>query len=159
MYTRKGQDQVAAKNIELRRVPSDDNEADVGTKYLERDRIKKCVTKMVMLFAGALAGEQLLVSWTLGVVLLITVGVVLLCCVFAVIVSHLPTVYVHVTREPAIEWCTSSRTMQDDDLDHLNVTENTWILSWRSAEAADGVEHEEFVREAGTVLAVHCHHE
>ena len=46
------QDQVAAKNVELGRVPSEDNEAYLGTKYLERDRIKKCVTKMEMLFAG-----------------------------------------------------------------------------------------------------------
>ena len=29
------QDQVAAKNIEVGRVPSEDNEADLGTKYLE----------------------------------------------------------------------------------------------------------------------------
>ena len=50
------QDQVAAKNVELGRVPSDDNEADLGTKYLERDRIKKCVTKLGMLFAGTSAG-------------------------------------------------------------------------------------------------------
>ena len=88
-------------------MPSEDNEADLGTIYLERDRVKKCVTKIGMLFAGAWAGEQLLVvsgtdvligkdliegqSWTMGVVLLITVGVVLLGCVFAVFVSHLPS--------------------------------------------------------------------
>ena len=55
------QDQDATKNVELGRVPSEDNEADLGAKYLERDRIKKCVCepKMGMLFAGA--GEQLLV--------------------------------------------------------------------------------------------------
>ena len=110
--------QVAATNVELGRVPSEDNEADLGTKYLDRDRIKKCVTKMEMLFAMAWAGEQLPVvsgteilmgedpsegqSWILGGVLLITVGVVLLSCVFAVIVSHLPTGNAHVTREPAI---------------------------------------------------------
>ena len=78
------QDQVAAKNIELGRVPSEDNEADLGTKYLERDCIKKCVTKMAMLFAGFWVGELLSVasgtkvligedliggqSWTIGVV-------------------------------------------------------------------------------------------
>ena len=39
------QDEVAAKKVELGREPSEDN-ADPGTKYLERDRIKKCVTKM-----------------------------------------------------------------------------------------------------------------
>ena len=33
------QDQVAAKNIELGRVPSGSDEADLGAKYLERDRI------------------------------------------------------------------------------------------------------------------------
>ena len=110
------QDQVAAKNVELGRVPSEDNETDLGTKYLERDRVKKCVTKMGMLFAGACAGEQLPVdsgtevligeyliegqSWTTGVALLVTFGVVLLSCV----VCHLrlPTGNVHVTREPAI---------------------------------------------------------
>ena len=78
----------------------------LGTKYLEPDRIERCVTRMF--FAGAWAGEQLPVvsgtevpigedliegqSWTMGVVLLITVGVVLLSFVFAVVVSHLPTV-------------------------------------------------------------------
>ena len=54
----------------------------------------------------------------------------------------------------------SPRTMQDDDLDHVN--ERSWIHSWysgKSAVAAGGVEHAEFVREAGTVLAAHCHHE
>ena len=51
------QDQVAAKNVQPGRVPSEDNEDD--TKYMERDRIKKCVTKMGMLFAGAWAREQL----------------------------------------------------------------------------------------------------
>ena len=129
-------------------MPSADKEADLGTKYLERDRIKKCVTKMEMLFAGAWAGELLPVvsgteiligedlsegqGWILGVVLLITVGVVLLSCVFAVIVSHLPTGNAHVTREPAMaKQCSMSpRAMQDDDLDDLNVTGSTWILSW-----------------------------
>ena len=47
------QDPVAAKNVELGRVSSDGNEAELGAKYLERDRVKKCVTKMRMLFAGA----------------------------------------------------------------------------------------------------------
>ena len=43
----------------------------------------------------------------------------------AVFDPHLPTGNVHVTREPAIakQWrCTSPRGVQDDDLDHLNVT-------------------------------------
>ena len=70
----------------------------------------------------------------MGVVLLITVGVVLLCCVFAVIVSHLPTGNVHVTAIAKQRGCLILRTMQDDDLDHLNVTERTWILSWYSGD-------------------------
>ena len=45
--------------VELGRVPSEDNEADLGTKHLERDRMKKCATKMGMLIAGACAGKQL----------------------------------------------------------------------------------------------------
>ena len=54
--------------------------------------------------AEVLIGEDLFQSqsWTMGVVLLITVGVVLLSCVFAVFIAHLPTGSVHVTREPAI---------------------------------------------------------
>ena len=58
-------------------------------------------------------------SWTIGVVLLITVGVVLISYVFALFGSHLPTRNVHVTREPAIaKQCSMSpRVMQDDDLD------------------------------------------
>ena len=112
------------------------NRSRKGTKYLELDRVKKCVAKMVMLFAGAWAGEQEdlieVQSWTLGVVLPFTVQMVLLSCMFAVIVSHLPNGNVHVTREPVIaKQCSMSpRSMQDDDLDHLNVTESTWILSW-----------------------------
>ena len=53
------QDEIAGSNIELGRVSSEGNEADLRTKYLERDHIKKCVTKMWMLFAGAWAVEQL----------------------------------------------------------------------------------------------------
>ena len=56
--------------VELGRVPSEDNEADPGTKCLERERIKKCVTKMEMLFAGAWAGEQLLVVSSTEVLIL-----------------------------------------------------------------------------------------
>ena len=106
---------------------------------------------MGMLFAGAWAGEQLLVvsgteviigedpiegqSWLMGVVLLVTVGVVLLSCVcllYLIRICQLESV--HVTREPAIanQWSMSPRAMQDDDLDHLNTTESTWILSWYS---------------------------
>ena len=137
-------DQVAAKTNELGRDPSGDNETDLGTKYLERDRIKTCATKMGMLFAGAWAGEQLPVvlgtvvligedliegqSWTIGVVLLATVGVVLLCSACIVLDPHLPTGNVHVTREPEaakqLSWM-SSRTMRSEDIHH--VKERTWI--------------------------------
>ena len=67
----------------------------IHTNYLDRDRIKRCITKMGMMIAGAWVGEQLLVvsgtgviigedliegqSWTIGVVLLVAVGVVLGC--------------------------------------------------------------------------------
>ena len=40
---------------ELGRVQSEDNETDLGTKYLERDRIERCMTKMVMMIVGAWA--------------------------------------------------------------------------------------------------------
>ena len=69
-----------------------------------------------MLIVGASAGEQLSVvsgigvtigedlfegrSWTMGVVLLVTVGVGLLSCLCTVFDPHLPTGNVHVTREP-----------------------------------------------------------
>ena len=33
------------------------------------------------------------------------------------------------------------------------------MVFWKSAGTAAGVEHAEFVWEAGTVLAAHCHHE
>ena len=88
-------------------VPSKDKEADLGTMYLDRDRIKRCVTKMEMMFTGAWAGKQLSVvsgtgvmigedlieghSWTIGVVLLFTVGLVLLSCACVVHYLHLPT--------------------------------------------------------------------
>ena len=38
---------------------SEDNETDLGTKCLERDRIERCMTKMGMMIVGAWAGEQL----------------------------------------------------------------------------------------------------
>ena len=146
---------------------SEDNEADPGTKCLERDRIKKCCDEDGDVVHRARAGEQLPgvsdtevimgedlmegQSWTMGVVLLVTVGVILPSCARAVFDPDLPTGNVHETREPAIakqRSCTSRRAMQDDDLDHLNVTErdvDSLMVFWRSAEAADGVEHVEFV--------------
>ena len=53
---------------------------------------------------GVTNGEDLIVvhSWTMGVVLLVTVGVGLLSCACAVFDPHLPTGNVHVTREPEV---------------------------------------------------------
>ena len=112
-----------------------------------------------------LIGEDLIESqsWTMGVVLLITVGAVLLSCACAVFDLHFPTGTLQVTSEPAIamEWsCTSPRAMQDDDVDHVN--ERTWILSWYSGNQLWQLmvfNTAEFVWEVGTVLAAHCHHE
>ena len=56
----------------------------------------------------------------------------------------------------------SQRAMQDDDLDHLNVTTrdaDSLTVFWKSAGAADDVEHVKFVGEVGSVLAVRCQHE
>ena len=126
---------------ELGRVPSEDNETGQGTKYLERDRIERCMTKMRIMTVGAWAGEQLPVVsgtgviigeelfeghiWTMNVcVLLITVGVGLLCCMCAVFDPHLPTGTVHVTREPEVAWQPSGmtlRSMRNEIINHLNV--------------------------------------
>ena len=149
---------------------------------LERDRIKKCVTKMGMLFAAAGAAEKLPVvsnteviigedpiegqSWLVGVVLLATVEVVLFGCARAVFYPHMPTgKNVHVTREPAIakQWrCMSPRAMHDDDLDHLTVTKrdvDSLTVFLKSAGAAHEVEHAESVWDVGTILAARCQHE
>ena len=69
----------------------------------------------------------------MGVVLLVTVGVVLLSCACVVCDPHLPTGNVHVTREPEVApqlSCMSPRTRRD--IDH--VKERTWILSWYSGD-------------------------
>ena len=127
------QDQVAKKIIVHGRVPSEDNEADLGTKFFEKDKIKKCVAKMSMVFAGAWAGEQMsVVSGTsdrcgrpdvrvrigivMGVVLLVEVGVVLLrrggACI--VLVSQTPTG--KVTGEPEVAHSTGLH----DSEEHAN---------------------------------------
>ena len=68
---------------EFGRVPSEDNETDLGTKYLERDRIKRCMTRI---FIGVIIGEDPIEghSWKIGVALLDRVGVGLLSCVGAI---------------------------------------------------------------------------
>ena len=71
------------------------------TDYLDRDRIEQCMMKLETMIVKALAGEQLPVvsgaglrvtvgQW-MGVVLLTTVGVGLLSCVFAVLNPHVST--------------------------------------------------------------------
>ena len=101
----------------------------------------------------------------MGVVLLVTVGVVLIGCARATFYPHLPTGIGHVTREPAIAKqcrCMSPRAMEDDGLDHLNVTRrdvDSLTVFWNSAGAADDVQHVEFVSEVGTVLPARCQQE
>ena len=114
-----------------------------------------------MLFASAWAGVHLHgteviigedlsegQSWAMGVVLLVTVGLVLLGCARAVFDPHLPLGNAHVTREPAIakQWSMSTRAMQDDDPGHSNVTQrdvDSLTVFWKSAGAAGDVEHAE----------------
>ena len=118
----------------------------IHTKYLDKNRIKRCVTKMGMMIAGAWAGDQFLVvsgtgviigedlsegqSWTIGVVLLVTVGVILHSCACIAHYSHLPTGRT-VTREPDVArqpGCMTPRSMQADVIDHVNdLKEETWI--------------------------------
>ena len=118
-------------------MPSEDNEADLGTKYLERDEYQEVYRKDGNVICRGLglrtvawegSGTKVIIgkdliegqSWTMGVALLVTAGVVLLSCPRAVFDPHLPTGSVHLTREPAIskEWeCLGPRAMQDDDLD------------------------------------------
>ena len=61
------QDCIAEKTIELGRVPSEENEADLGTKYLEKEKIRRCLVKMGMIFAGAWAGNQMPVAEGAGI--------------------------------------------------------------------------------------------
>ena len=129
---------------ELGRVPSEDNETDLGTKYLERDHIERCMARM--LIVGAWAGEQLLVvsgtgviigedlfegqCWTMGVVLLVTVGVGLLSCVCAVFDLHLPTEHVHVTGEPEVARQPRGMTLRSMRIKIINHSkEKMWSLS------------------------------
>ena len=116
----------------------------IHTNYLDRDHIKSCVTKMCMMIAGAWAGEQLHVisgsgviigedlregqGWLIGVVLLVTLGVILLSCACTVHSSHLPTGRT-VTREPEVarHWsCMTPRSMRPEIINH--VKEKTWSL-------------------------------
>ena len=93
---------------------------------------------------GVIIGKDLFEghSWTMGV-LLVTVGVGLH--------PHLPSGNVHVTREPEAAWQPSGmtlRSMRNKIINHLNVKKERDVDSltvfWRSAGAADDVEHAEF---------------
>ena len=92
---------------------------------------------------GVIIGEDLLEgrSWTMGVVLLVTVGVGLLSCVCAVFDPHLPTGNVHVTREPEVAWQPSGMTLRstrNEIINHLSVAErdvDSLTVFWRSAGA------------------------
>ena len=108
----------------------------IHTNYLDRDRIKRCMTKMGILIAGAWAGEQVACgfghwsdqgedliegqSWTIGVGLLVTFGVVLLSCTCIVHSSHLPTGRI-ATREPGVARqpsCMTLRSMRAEIINH-----------------------------------------
>ena len=101
---------------------------------------------LVVSGTGVIIGEDLIEghSWTMGAVLLVTIGVGLLSCVCAVFDPHLPACNVHVTREPDVAWQPSGMTlriMRNEIINHVNVTKREF---WRSAGAADDVEHAEF---------------
>ena len=77
-------------------------------------------------------GEDLIegLSWTIGVVLLDTFGVILLSCACIVHSSHLPTGRT-ATREPEVARqpsCMTLRSMRPEIINH--VKERTWSLSW-----------------------------
>ena len=74
-------------------------------------------------------------SWTMGVVLLVTVGVALLSCACAVFDPHLPTGNVHVTREPEVARQPSGMTLRSTRAEIINyVKERTWSLSLYSGD-------------------------
>ena len=121
----------------------------IHTNYLDRDRIKRCMTKMRVLIVGACAVEQLPEasgtevafgvdllkghSWTAGC--LITVGAGLLSCVYAVYDAHLPTGNVQVTREPELARQPRGMTLDSMRTKIINhAKERTWSLSWCSGD-------------------------
>ena len=125
-------------------------QVQVAAKNVELGRDQEVCDEDGCLFAGALAGGQLLVvsrtelltgedlievqSWTMGVVLIITVGVVLLSCACAVFDPHQPSGNVHVTREPTIakQWsCMSPRAMQEKGRGFSHgILEISWDSCW-----------------------------
>ena len=137
-----------------------------------------------MMILGAWAGYQLLVisgtgvtigedffqgqSWTMGVVLLVAVGEVLLSCAGIVRYGHLPTART-VTAEPEVALQPSRmtlRNMRDKIINH--VRERTWSLSRYSGYQSGYQLWQLMVMSStrycrntliGTVLAAHCHYE
>ena len=137
------------------------------------------MTKMEMMIVEAWAGEQLLVvlgtgvtieedlfegqSWTMGVVLLITVAVVWLSCAGIVHYGHPPTGRT-VTREPEVAKQQSRmnlRSMRAKSINH--VKERTWSLSRYSVDQLWQLMMVMLAwvlsRFTGTGLTAHCHHE
>ncbi len=143
----------------------------IHTSYLDRDRIKRCMT---MMGKWGLAGEQLPVvsgteviigedlidgqSWTIGVVLLVTVGVVLLSCACIVCYPHVPTGRI-VTRKPEVARqpsCMTLRSVRAETINHKREIVESLMVFWRSAVAADGdFECTVLSRYAG-ILAAQC---
>ena len=114
-------------------------------------------------FSGAdvTIGEDLFegYSWTMGVVLLTTVGVGLLSCVCCV---RSAPVNWKCTRDKKTRSCTTAKRRdfekhanQDHQLREREDVESLMVL-WRSAVAADGVECTVWSRYTGTVLAARC---
>ena len=87
---------------------------------------------LVVSGTGVTTGEDLFEghSWTMGVVLLITVGVGLLGCVCAVVDPRLPTGSVQVTREPEVARQPRGMTLRSMRIKIINHSkEKMWSLS------------------------------
>ena len=109
------------------------------------DCIKRCMTKMDMLVVGAWAGETVACDFghwsegvrvgTMGVVLLVTVGVVLLSCA-GVRYGHVPIGRI-VTGEPevanAAKAAMTLRSMRDKIINHVRENVESLTLFWISA--------------------------
>ena len=86
---------------------------------------------------GVIIGENLFEghSWTIGVVSLVTVGMVLLSCASVVLDPHLPTGNVYVTREPQVARKPSGMTFEKHaNKDHRPRKVRAGSLSWYSGD-------------------------
>ena len=102
----------------------------------------RTVSLPVVSGTGVTVGEGLFEGhrWTMGVVLLVTVGVGLLGCFCAVFDPHLPTGNVHVKREPEDvrqPRGMTLRSMRNEIINHGK--ERTWSLSWYSGDQLEQV--------------------